>query len=1446
MKIFEKYKKLIIICLPIFIFLSGGLLIKYNLPKVVEFILKITIGPTISSQEIKFPKFGEIDITDVVLSKGDDTIVKAPRVVITYSKESLKNFRLKEINVQNPWVHIERKGESVNIVDAFSSSDKKENSPSKAGTAVPIDIITVKNAHLLFRDTTYSREIKQELDNVNGYVSFNKKTGIDLEFKGNNKKEIYEYRLNNLNEPLNMNIILKNIQVNPELIQYGYDDKDISGAKGLFNMNLTIATSGLTGEAELKNGTVIYDGLSNKVENVNGIIDFKKDKINVNFKYDLEKNPGTFDVFYSEKTGVKVDFKFKDISYKVIKSYKLLGDLNLPLDNLKFKNVDVSLSYEKEKGFKAEIDYNGYPFEASGVNINNVNGKVVFENGILTLAGNKLNILVPGLEYKRDLTYKADLDLTGENLKFNVNSNFIKLQGEYDKKAEILNLYQEKKLVLSYNLKTQTLELIDLQGSNLLGDYDFFLQAHEKDKIINFDEISMVNKDGQKVLQITGDLNKENLKYQFKIHTRDLKEKSLFSNLNLDTDLDFIGEVAGEKEKFILRGVVKDFKLKNEDLYLDSYANISVVNDKGIQVNVQGELREGRYKKFKIQGIKIDATYDNGKFMISDVRNALFKVNGEVDILNKNIDLSYKINGLKSSEFEKSSVVLILDNVQGEIAGGFDNYNINANVKEAFLEMPNKELIFLNGEINYKDNTISTNNFKINQSVAAGEYNLKDKSGQFTLNILEENLAKYYDFKALKYRVLSRVVGNILDGEIEVRAGINIDRVYLNGDIMPNLTSSITYIKNSQENTLSIDELDIINLEGKRILFSSGNVNLIEKTIDFRVPNQSLYLKDLQGILNVRDMSGSIGIESEVNGDLEDPQYSLKLFDGEYEIKGFDFDKISLNLVGDKRKIKIEELLAYYEKNMIKGEGEYDILSKNYKFNIFSKNIDLSFLNAILSKDNIRNIEGTANIDIQLSSNLKENSGYIDLINFNADLPKVLLNLKGLNMVLKVDNERLTINSLEGKLNDGDIKGRGYLKLPTIEEIKADDEFYKNLDYAFNITLKNMIYQLKDYFKIDLSTNLVYSENKISGNVIINNGEIVGILKEDKGLILTILNFIIDKTRAIIGESKKLGEDFEIKGVLNETPEFDIGVMIKDGININIPDVSTFAQDVKGLILGRFNVVGKNEKIGIVGELEIQKGSFVLGSEDFTVTRALLLADKKNGLISDFNPNLIFDVSALTANGNIEISLQGELNSLRLNIVTSQGSESSSLKNLFDESGEGGDKSMVALLFKTLIDSQISSTLLRPISRTIQNVFHISKFRIVSDVFNQEVLANSDNPKVQDPNVFGFGAYLEAENPIYKDKYFWILKLGIIDGSKYDIGGTDSESQSNEFSNSVNQLDFKIERRYKSGWSYGIGAAKLNDANMIEKKKKGKLNYYIDFKFEKKYNSIKDIFSNKK
>ncbi len=118
---------------------------------------------------------------------------------------------------------------------------------------------------------------------------------------------------------------------------------------------------------------------------------------------------------------------------------------------------------------------------------------------------------------------------------------------------------------------------------------------------------------------------------------------------------------------------------------------------------------------------------------------------------------------------------------------------------------------------------------------------------------------------------------------------------------------------------------------------------------------------------------------------------------------------------------------------------------------------------------------------------------------------------------------------------------------------------------------------------------------------------------------------------------------------------------------------------------------------------------------------------------------------------------------------------------------------------------------------------------------------------IEKASVFGLGAYLEAENPIYKDEYFWVFKMGIIDGDKFTIGGTGSENQDIVGPTTANQLDFRVERRFKSGWSYGVGTAKLNGSNRIEENKKGKFNYYVDFKFERKYYDLMEIFQfNKK
>ncbi|MGL5903034.1 MAG: hypothetical protein ACRCZO_10150, partial [Cetobacterium sp.] len=363
---------------------------------------------------------------------------------------------------------------------------------------------------------------------------------------------------------------------------------------------------------ELLNGTVIYNELDEVVKDINGKIDFGKEAIKVDFDYSLDKNKGKFIVNYTEKNGVSVDFKFKNLPYSTAKKYKMLGELNLPLDNYKFKNVDVNLTNNVKNGFEAGVKYKMYPIVNSKIKLANINGDLKFKDGILNLSSKDIDFLVLDVDYKKKINYDLELNLQNENLKFKLNSNFIDFLGEYKKSDKILKLYQNSKKAMEYNFEKQNLEFLDLEGKNLLNDYKFLLKVKQEEKILNIEEFSMQNNAEEKVMQVSGDFDIEKTKYNLKINTHNLKEENLFSDKKLGLKLDFVGELSGEKEKFILRGVVKDFLVQNKNILIKSYGNVSFLNSDGLKGEIDGELRIGKYKNYKIEGLKIYSNYLDG------------------------------------------------------------------------------------------------------------------------------------------------------------------------------------------------------------------------------------------------------------------------------------------------------------------------------------------------------------------------------------------------------------------------------------------------------------------------------------------------------------------------------------------------------------------------------------------------------------------------------------------------------------------------------------------------------------------------------------------------------------------------------------------------------------------------------------------------------------------
>ena len=97
-------------------------------------------------------------------------------------------------------------------------------------------------------------------------MTFSKTEGIALHFVGNNKEEIYDFAFSTAKEPYSMTIKLSNINVKTELAQYGYDGKEVSYEGGLLNMDLTIASSGMSGWIAFDGVDVKYIDLDEKIK----------------------------------------------------------------------------------------------------------------------------------------------------------------------------------------------------------------------------------------------------------------------------------------------------------------------------------------------------------------------------------------------------------------------------------------------------------------------------------------------------------------------------------------------------------------------------------------------------------------------------------------------------------------------------------------------------------------------------------------------------------------------------------------------------------------------------------------------------------------------------------------------------------------------------------------------------------------------------------------------------------------------------------------------------------------------------------------------------------------------------------------------------------------------------------------------------------------------------
>jgi len=1474
-KLIKKYQKsfiassvlvLMLITVPLYITIMD------NFDRMVDISLKYFLAD-ISHTTSDLSTFGLIVVDDAVLKDDKGvTILYAPKLTLRYSIKDLLRGKITEISAEDPYLYIAvDKNRDINIVDIFAGGTSE--SSEKAGTGVPIDIITVTNAKLLFQDNYYEKPINKFVDNVDGYVSFDKTHGIALRFYNTAGDEMVDYSFTNYEKDYSMTIKLKNGSIDQDLMQYAYVDEYTNYLGGKADLDLTIDSDGLWGDAYLSKAsfhTSAYDGVAT---DIHGGVDFLGHRIKLKLDGKMKEKDVDFSLEYNP-TGVEINITTSDLNKEDIKKVTLLGDaLKKKIDDLGDFNVSyLRLKFSFDEEFNLTLD--NYlrldTLDIKGAKINDLKGSIVltgdqvklkdlrfflnydgsegytllngsYEKDILDLNFNVLNRKSP-LKLK-ELSGNFKYDLNTEKIDYTLYSDILKIGGNinFGKKTFGISSIGSKDVEVEYkgehySTKNNVKVIYDYANKKLIlgqGEVEIKEKGSLKSLVLNF------NNNGNRIyfekmnlfynelqLSANGYLNIDDLSYNFDYTGKNLKVENFISAAGLETGIDFDGTFTGKKQIFSSISNVYSKGGGYGVSYKDIRGRLKVINNSKFAVDFDGYLGEVSYNDVEFKDFKVGLNYKDGVLKVLEARNNILTIAGDCNIINQTLDFDYKIRGIKENKvklLEKYGFKMDLENVDGSLKGDFKDFKIKLYSTNAWVQYENLPKIYLKGGIQFYNQKIFLDKFKVGENNIGGYYDISSKEFKLKVNLLENNLAEYYGDVNLKYRLTGEVV---LWGTPDNISGVfktSADNVYLRGRKLPNIKMVSTY-KGGNLGTLDksghmdINSITIYSEKGDKLLNGGGWIDLSKNKLSFKVKDV-LEVENLKEYSETQDISGKLKTDISIDGPFDDLKYNLNIDSKVILIDGNKLENLNIDLRGDLKELRLKELSLSYHGNKLTSQGEINFKNYDYSLNIKSNEIDLSFLNIFSFSEHINQIKGIATIDVEVNS--KNNYGEFKIKDLSAEMPKYGIFIDKVNTQVVLDKKLVKIDYFKGKINNGDIKMEGYLKIPDFEGIENQAS---NLDYRFNLILDNMNYSYQDEINLVLSSDAVFTKNKVTGDFIINSGEILGIPSVEDTEVSSIASKI--KEKKVIRKSKELGSDFEIKTVEDDGPSIDIDINLKTENPIKLKISKLTYTSIVENIYGDLNIDGnlklKNKEISYNGMVSIDDGSIILNNNLFYLSTATAKFIKTEAELVSFHPIVVLNANSTIANEDVYININGEYPNLQIQMSTGSGLNEDEIGSLLTFHNVSDEKN-TNVLVKDVLDREISDKLFSPISSEIASVLKIEKFQISSDLVAYEY----EGGTYKDTGSLGLGASVEAENPIYKDKLYWKAEARWGASKYYD---------------NVTEYDFALDHRITKHLSWGGGVGKIPEGRA--RTGDTLINYHIDLSWRKKYKNLEQIILN--
>lgn len=1475
--------------IPLFIFAVIVFIITavlLNLEKIVEKVSARFINGRVVIEDIDL-SFSKPVVKNITLYDDKNNVLfNSPEVTANISFKNLTKGRIDELKINSAVVNVVRDKDGV-INFTKLSKTKSEEKPKN-----PLNKVVVSNVRVNYEDYTFPTKLERKIENINAVVTANKEklvetADINIEDENIQLETHFKDESNDKVASLQGELRVDKFLLDKDLLKSLVNNKklhfsDVNIISDLsFKTDKTVKNTYITGNLDVISEFFRYDDIDSDIKDIKLSSKFNGRDGEANLGLNIFGKNKDFSLAYKDEELNSV-ITFDKIDESILNKIVPIREKKLDLKNINIEDIKTIVHYSDNRGLSIKTTMKPNNSEYKGIELNDFNlyisskaGKNNLSARILTKIKGIPENLALSVENQKDNTdiilalkspikdnivpdinVKAKIENKKDTLKANIDSNIVDFNVDYNKEKKLTKVYGDK-FTINYDVDKK--KLTNGEGRIPFEIYHTanYLDFVAKDNKIQIKELKLADKTNKNSYFIAkGNANLDNGEFKIDYEGNSTSIKRKVKENDLILSFDGKGKVENKNNILSSQGQINDLSLE----YIGKIEKINGTYDlkkvrENIEANVDTKIASIGYDKYNFKNFNLNVNYSGNQVKIKDFSNNLISLKGNYDVKNEKVNANLSVNRITNKDVAFDKAEFVLENLKANVEGDVKNLQGTVDLGSTVITLPSKDFVKITGKASIKNSIVNISGINLDNNLITGKYNLKDKNLDLRLSLSEKHLEKYYGGKDLGYMLYGQIDVKGVEGKIKAIAkgrATNFEKK------LPDLAYDAEYnAENYTDGIVSINGLDIIDKKYGDLLGVKGQINLKEKTLDIRNKNKQMDLVKLQGILDNPNIRGIVNTDLVVDGTFDNPSYKLNISSSEVSIKNFKINNISIDLTGDKEKANLNKLNLDVYKNLIVGNGYYDIKNKTYNVLVKSNDkIDISKFQSFFTPYGIENVKGKIALNVEI--NEKTEKGYINLENINLESTKARLKLSNFSGPINFGERRIDVGALRATLNDSPLIVDGFVDLANISKLDKED-LIRTLPYKLHFKMNNFNYFYPEVIKLSASTELTITNEEVYGNLIVKDATIYDIPNNYYRDFFSLIREQLRKRRTDVAlnnnKDKQAKTDKEkveeMKKVLNKLMPIDFVVRTEKPILIDMDNFNIAVPEIYGKLYVDLNLNGKKGKYYITGESELKEAYFFVGTNEFKVDRALAVFNE-NVPLPEINPNIFFESTIEMDDEEYYFSTIGRVNQLRYEIVSRTakvGGDLSALivnPNADDNIYAYGQGNEIFITFmKNLIAGQVGQIVFGNTTRYIKRKFNLTKFVIRPEVkiYNSDSSVNriggtTDNRGLN-PEIYNVNIKLEAKDNIYKDKLFWKVSARIIGTGKDVI-----KNQTMKVDSKVREYDIGLEYKVDDSKTIEIGVGTVPDKYRTDPNKDyRKPNYHVGFKFRKRYRDFSEIFS---